>query len=64
MPRPGQKLTTPIGYALRLTLDERELFHATARKRKTTLSDLIKALLAAEAVAAGVEVVPAALNAA
>jgi hypothetical protein len=63
MPRPGQNLTTPIGYALRLTREERELFHATARKRETKLSDLIRTLLAAEAAAAGVEV-PAASPAA
>jgi hypothetical protein len=60
MPRTGQRLTTPVGFALRLTRAERELFHAVARKRETTLSELTRALLAAEAVSAGVMAVPVA----
>lgn len=53
----------PVGLAMRLAPDELALFHAVARKRETTLSGLIRALLAAEAVAAGVDV-PAASPAA
>lgn len=46
----------PVGWAMRLSPNELALFHALARKRETTLSELTRALLAAEAVAAGVEV--------
>lgn len=46
----------PVGFALRLSPQELALFHAVARHRDTTLSELIRAAVAAEAVAAGVEV--------
>jgi hypothetical protein len=48
---------------MRLSPNELALFHALARKRETTLSELTRALLAAEAVAAGVEVPAASLAA-
>jgi len=49
-------MARPIGFALRLSPQELALFHAVARARETTLAELIRAAVAAEAVAAGVEV--------
>lgn len=51
-----QTMTRPVGLSLRLSPQELALFHAVARARETSLSELTRALLAAEAVAAGVEV--------
>ena len=48
-------MARPVGFALRLSPQELALFHAAARARETTLSELTRALLAAEAVATGVE---------
>ena len=60
---PGQTMTRPVGLAVRLSPQELALFHAVAAARETTLSELIRAAVAAEAVALGVEV-PAASQAA
>lgn len=46
----------PVGFAIRLSRQELALFHAVARARETTVTELIRAAVAAEAVAAGVEV--------
>lgn len=56
-------MTRPVGLAIRLSRQELALFHAVAAARETTLSELIRAAVAAEAVAAGVEM-PAASQAA
>ena len=49
-------MTRPVGFALRLSPQELALFHAVARARETSLSELIRVAVAAEAVALGVEV--------
>jgi hypothetical protein len=56
-------MARPVGLAIRLSPQELALFHAVAAARETTLSELIRAAVAAEAVALGVEV-PAASQAA
>lgn len=48
-------MARPVGFAIRLSPQELALFHAVARARETTLAELIRAAVAAEAVAAGVE---------
>ena len=49
-------MARPVGFALRLSPQELALFHAVAAARETTMSELIRAAVAAEAVALGVEV--------
>jgi hypothetical protein len=48
-------MARPVGFAFRCSAQELALFHAVARARETTLAELIRAAVAAEAVAAGVE---------
>ena len=63
MPRAPQfEKARPMGWALRLDPQELALFRATAAAHGTSLAELTRALLAAEAAAMGVEVpaVPAA----
>ena len=49
-------MARPVGFALRLSPQELALFHATAAAHGTSLAELIRAAVAAEAVALGVEV--------
>ena len=49
-------MTRPVGLSIRLSPQELALFHAVAAARKTTLSELIRAAVAVEAVALGVKV--------
>jgi hypothetical protein len=51
-----QTMSKPVGLAIRMTPAERDWFHAIAKARGTTLSELIRVAVASEAVALGLEV--------